>query len=342
MTLKLVADNKIPYISDFFAYCDEMVLLPGEKISAADLQDADILLTRTVTKIDASLLDRSSVKWVGTATTGTDHVDLRYLEKHHIAFADAAGANSIAVLEYILCVVAALKKENRWQEKNSVVGIIGCGRIGCLVAQLFQQWGCQVLCYDPLLAEKLLFDFVSLEEIITKTNLITVHTPLTYDGAHPTFHLLNKNLINKINTDAVLINTARGGVIDESALLQKNNITLCLDVWENEPEISMALLKKAFLATPHIAGYSLEAKRRATEMLYEKAAHFFQWPLLTQKNKSPIVAGNTVHHALSIYDPLTHTQAFRAAFQNEKDVEEIFIKQRGDYALRRPFESSFR
>lgn len=335
MILKLVADNKIPHISDFFTHCDEIVLLPGEKLTATDLQDADILLTRTVTKVNASLLDHSSVKFVGTATTGTDHIDTHYLVKNHIEFADAAGANSIAVLEYMLCVIAVLKKENRWQEKNSVVGIIGCGRIGRLVAELFQQLGCQVLCYDPLLTEKLLFDFASLEKIITQANLITIHTSLTYDGAHPTFHLLHKNLIHKINTDAVLLNTARGGVIDENALLQKNNITLCLDVWENEPEISLALLNKAFIATPHIAGYSVDAKYRATEMLYEKAARFFQWPLLPQKNKSPVVMADAIHHALSIYNPLTHTQTFRAAFQNEKNVAEILIKQRGDYAFRK-------
>lgn len=346
MPLKLIVDDKIPYITDFFTSHDDIIYLPGEKITQADLRDADILLTRTVTTVDAALLSNTAVKFVGTATTGTDHVDVKWLLDNNIAFATAAGANSQAVAEYIICCIAALKKRGKLQS-HPVAGIIGCGRIGRMVATILQALGFEVLCYDPLLTEQPHFNFVSLEQLISTADLISIHTPLTKTGLHPTFHMIDQAMLQKMKPNTVLINTARGGVIDQHALLHTNHLTLCLDVWEHEPHISLELLHKAFIGTPHIAGYSLQAKYRATQMMYESAAQFFHWPQTsTQKSMtsneplSAFLKSDWSEKALAIYNPLTHTAQFREAFQgqiNPENIKQIFIAERKQYPLRESF-----
>src|SRR3990167_6484127 len=326
MILKLVSDDKIPFIGDFFTQCDDIILIPGEKIAQKDLMGADILLTRTVTPVNSHLLKNTSIKFVGTATTGTDHVDTDWLAAHHIFLATAQGANATAVVEYVTLCCAALKKNGLFHGNNTSVGIIGCGRIGSALKKFFEMQNHTVLCYDPFLPA---INNASLEKLMRESNLITLHTPLTKTGPHPTYHMIDVQLINKMKKHAVLINTARGSVIDQQVLLSNKPITLCLDVWENEPAISLALLKKVFIGTPHIAGYSLDAKWRATKMIYEQAAAFFGWND-RKKNISP--EKNT-----STYDPVAHTQRFRAAFQGIFDPEkisEIFTRERGTYPLR--------
>jgi len=322
--VKLIVDDKIPYIADFFGQYGDIVYLPGEKISHADLQDADILLIRTVTQINEALLKNTSVQFVGTVTTGTDHIDIDWLSKNNITLATAAGANSEAVAEYVTRCVDALKIP-----QQIVAGIIGCGRIGRIVATHFQRRGCEVLCYDPLLTEQSSFHFTSLEKLISESDLISLHVPLTKNGLYPTFHLLNEKLIKKMKSNIILLNTSRGAVIDQAALLQENNMTLCLDVWEDEPHISLELLNKVTIGTPHIAGYSIQAKYHATKMIYDAAATLFGWPAIAirshfQKNDA-------------IYDPIAHTQQFRAAFQqcqSKEEIEKIFIRERKNYPLR--------
>lgn len=340
--MKIIVDDKIPHIADFFTQCDEMVYVPGEKITRADCQQADALLTRTVTTVDAALLAGTSVRFVGTATTGTDHIDTQWLEKHHVTLATAAGANAQAVAEYVICCLAALKFQGK------TAGVIGCGRIGRIVAAISKTLGFTVLCYDPLLTESLDFNFVSLEQLVAESDLISIHTPLTTTGPYPTFHLLNESLLKKIKPNALLINTARGSVIDQTALLKKENILLCLDVWEKEPQISLALLQKATIATPHIAGYSLQAKYRATEMIYESAAKFFGWPIVIAQHHTTsndalikiLLSSDWVAKSLSIDDLLVRTKLFRDAFSHCKTGDEIknaFIRARQQYPLRLSF-----
>ena len=330
-----MADDKIPYIAEFFTPCDSIIMLPGESIAHHDLIDADILLTRTVTKINAHLLNNTSVKFVGTATTGTDHIETDWLTQQSIFLATAAGANSQAVFEYVSDCIAVLQKKNYLTGSTLTAGIIGFGRIGRLVADLLQALGFNVIIYDPLLTEKLRYHFVSLDELIAYADLISIHTPLTKTGLFPTYHMINEILLKKIKSSAVLINTSRGSVIDQQALLNHKNITLCLDVWEHEPKISLELLNKVIIGTPHIAGYSMEAKYRATEMIYESAAQFFGWdPSIThQKNNF----ANRNKLSTPKYDPLTHTQQFKNAFQNCKTDDEIatvFMHERKHYRLR--------
>ena len=310
-------------------FCEDIVYLPGEEISHADLINTDLLLVRTVTHVDEKLLKNTNVKWVGTATTGTDHVDMQWLSKNHIAFADAAGANANAVLDYVLSCVAELKNHAYLSKKNRVAGIIGCGRIGRLVARALKTLGFQVVCYDPLLTEKLDFDFVKLETLLRESDFITLHTPLTKTGSHPTYHLIDKQQLDQMQTHSIVLNCARGAVINQTALLQTKHIFICLDVWENEPHISLELLNKVTIGTPHIAGYSVQAKFCATRRMYESAAQLFGWP----PSHHVIIIPNTP----SLYDPLAHTAQFRAAFAGQKDpeiIKKIFIEERKRYPLK--------
>lgn len=325
---------------------DEIVYLPGEMITHADLQDADILLTRTVTNINAALLENTAVQFVGTATTGTDHIDEKWLLKNNITLATAAGANSQAVAEYVICCIAALKKQGKLPAHH-VAGIIGCGRIGRIVASILQTVGFEVRCYDPLLTEKCDFNLVSLDSVICESDFISIHTPLTKTGLYPTFHMIDQTQLKKMKPNAILCNTARGSVIDHAALSRTNNLTLCLDVWENEPTISLELLHKVIIGTPHIAGYSIQAKYRATQMVYESAAHFFGWAkkivpenITSRESLSAFFKSEWIEKALSIYNPLMHTQQLREAFQNVTNAEKIksvFIAERKKYPLRDSF-----
>lgn len=321
--MKIIADNKIPYLVDFFSPHHDMLLLPGESISRHDLINADILLTRTVTPVNADLLHNTAIKFVGTATTGTDHIDLNWLAQHAIFLATAAGANAQAVAEYVSHCLSAIKKQGLFIDKKTA-GIIGCGRIGQLVANLLISQGLEVICYDPLLTEQVNFNFVSLEELITRADCITLHVPLTKTGLFPTYHMINNNILKKIKPGAILINTSRGNVIDETALLQAKNITLCLDVWEHEPHISIALLNKVFIGTPHIAGYSHDAKYRATQMMYDAAAHFFHWNAVRKKKQVYFKTNNN-------YCPFIHTQQLRRAFlhcKTRNEIATVFIAER--------------
>lgn len=327
--MKLITDDKIPHVSAFFTLCDEIVYLPGEAIYHANLIDADLLLVRTVTHVNDKLLQNTAVKWVGTATTGTDHVDAQWLTENRIVFADAAGANANAVLDYVLSCVAGLKNRGYLAGKNAVAGIIGCGRIGRLVAKALKTRGFQVICYDPLLTEKPNFDFVELKTLLRESHFITLHTPLTQTGSHPTYHLIDKKELACMQPNAILLNSARGAIINQAALLDAKNIFICLDVWENEPHISVDMLHKVIIGTPHIAGYSIQAKFRATRRMYESAASFFGWP----PSDHTIDIPNTP----SPYDPFLHTQQFRAAFHGQTDpkiIKKIFIEERKRYPLR--------
>ncbi|HLD84495.1 MAG TPA: 4-phosphoerythronate dehydrogenase [Coxiellaceae bacterium] len=328
--MKLVVDDKIPHIHAFFDSCDVITALPGDAITARDLRDADVLIVRTITPVSENLLANTSVKFVGTASTGVDHIDINYLKKHHIAFASAAGANAQAVADYVAACINALQQQKKLQ-KNATIGVIGCGRIGRLVATHCERLGFQVICYDPLLVNKLSFRFVSFDTLITQSDLMTLHVPLTTTGLYPTFHMINEKIMRAMKQNVILMNTSRGSVIDQTALLHAKTGTFCLDVWENEPAISLEVLNKALIATPHIAGYSADAKFRATDMLYQQAADFFGW------KKARVDTSCVSRHKSIQYDPLAHTQAFKAAFQGVNDVatiQKIFMEQRKNYTLR--------
>lgn len=303
----------------------------ADELSPEMIVQADMLLVRSTTRVHANLLRNTAVQFVGTATTGVDHIDIKWLKSNAIAFADTAGANATAVADYVRLCIDALKQHGKLHQKNCV-GIIGCGRIGSLLAHYFQQLGFTVLCYDPLLQNKPSFQFVSLPELISASDIISIHTPLTLQGDHPTYHLFNHDYICAMKQGAILINTARGGVVDENALAKRRDILYCVDVWENEPSIHLNTLHNAFIATPHIAGYTVEAKFNATKMLYLAAKKHFCW------NHDAISIEAAIQKiAFCEYDPYAHTQSFRHAFfacQSNDDIKNIFNRERNNYALR--------
>ena len=289
--MKIVADENIPQVREAFSDLDEVVLLPGREIKHEQLIDCQCLLVRTVTQIDESLLHGTAVEFVGTATIGTDHVDQNYLGANQIAFSNAAGCNAEAASEYVISGLFALSECKGFDPFKLKAGIIGCGNVGSRVLQKFQALGIETLINDPPLQASSVSDsihkssltrlmqFVDLDTILSKCNFITLHVPLTKDGNYPTWHLFDQERLQKLVKDCVLVNAARGPVIDNSALLeildQRSDLTIFLDTWENEPDISRELLQKVDLATPHIAGYSVEGRLRGTQMILDAACRHF-------------------------------------------------------------------
>ena len=263
--MKIVADENMPLVSEMFSAYGEVETFPGREIGPEQVKDADVLLVRSVTPINAELLAGSSVRFVGSATIGTDHVDQGYLEKNGIQFANAPGCNANAVVQYVLSVLCRLRPG--WQDQT--VGIIGCGNVGGRLYQTLQKLGVDCRCYDPFLLETDKIDLVSFEEVI-QSDILCLHTPLTTDGPYPTFHLFNEAVLSQLAPNALLISAGRGAVVDNCALLDmlpQKSWQVALDVWEGEPDISLPLLELVDIGTPHIAGYSYDGKVNGTTMV---------------------------------------------------------------------------
>ena len=301
--LKVVADENIAYAQHFFADMGELILLPGRTISRSDVQDADILLVRSVTPVNCELLEGSAVRFVGSCTIGTDHIDTQWLAENNIHFSYAPGCNAQAVVEYVLAALLALEVNF----SASKMGIVGCGNVGGRLLRYLQKSGVDVFGYDPFLlnSDLPLVDF----EKILECDVICLHAPLTKSGEHPTYHLFNESVINALKPGTVLLNAGRGAVIDNVALLQRiensGDLNVVLDVWENEPAINGNLLAHVAIGTPHIAGYSAEGKLRGTEMVYEALCYF----LGCNQTALPIVlGGNAIPYAIFTDDAALREQ----------------------------------
>lgn len=271
----IVADRNIPQVKEAFAGIGEVRLHDGRGLKAADLREADILLVRSVTTVNESLLTGSKARFVGSATIGTDHVDLDYLRDNGIAFAYAPGGNARAVAEYVLAALLALHE----RKPQGPVGIIGYGNTGGSLARLLEVLGIDYLVNDPPLQQSGMrgdIEFVPLAEI-RRCPIVSLHVPLTRGGPHPTFHLVDEPFLDDLAPGALLINTSRGAVVDNAALekrLRGGGLRAALDVWEGEPAINAGLLERVALGTPHIAGYSVEGRLNGTQRMYEAACAF--------------------------------------------------------------------
>ena len=272
--MKAVIDNAIPYIKGVLEPYAEVLYREGIAFRRGDVADADLLIIRTRTRCNASLLDGSSVKMIATATIGFDHIDLEYCQKHGIEVVTAQGCNAAGVLQWVAAALAMLSADEGWQPKEKRLGIVGVGNVGSLVEEYARRWGFRVLRCDPPRRQREGGDFLSLEEVAEQSDIITFHTPLD----PTTFHLIDNKLISLMRPDATIINASRGEVASTEALLKAPQ-RLCIDVWEREPAISRELLAKAFVATPHIAGYSAQGKANATAMVVEALAKQFGLPL---------------------------------------------------------------
>lgn len=280
--MKIIADENIPCVTQAFSTLGEVTLRPGRQLCAADVRAADVLLVRSVTRVGRELLEGSRVCFVGSATIGFDHVDRDYLRQQGIGFATAPGSNATSAAEYVVSAILALAERNGFDPADKSVGIIGCGNVGSRVLQKLTALGMPCLVNDPPLQAQGGHDgFVDLDEIL-KADIITLHVPLTKTGEHPTFHLVDRTVLENLKPGAILINTARGAVVDNRALDamldERADLAVVLDVWEGEPDIDISLLEKVALGTPHIAGYSLDGKLRGTEMIYQAACDYLGLP----------------------------------------------------------------
>ena len=297
--LSIIADDQIPFANKVFSKFGNINLENGRAINKQKIKDADVLLVRSVTKVDESLLKHTNIKFVGSATSGIDHIDVDYLNKSNISFSYAPGSNANSVAEYVLNSLITI---NRNVNKPSSlhgkkVGIIGYGNIGSRVKYLMDVFDVECVLNDPPLFDQTKNQsFVDIEEVL-QSDIITLHIPLTKNGKYPTHNLVNDEFLKKLKSNVILINTSRGEVIDEQALIsfKKRNpeSTLILDVWRDEPNINLDLLQQVFIGTPHIAGYSYDAKIKATEILFYSLQKFyktnFDCPILARKGITPFV-----------------------------------------------------
>lgn len=279
--LRIISDENIPYAREAFASLGEVKTLPGRQLQAADLHECDVLLVRSVTRVDASLLKDSPVQYVASATIGTDHIDLEYLRQRGIGFSNAPGCNAESASEYVLHTLLKLCQLQGRDPLSLRAGIIGCGNVGSRLQAKLAALGIETLINDPPLQAQgdSRFNYVTLDNLLEHCDFISLHVPLTRAGDWPTFHLLDARKLAKLKTNALLFNAARGAVIDNPALntllQQRDDLTVYLDCWEGEPAISAELLQRVDWGTPHIAGYSVEGKLRGTEMIQHAVAQHF-------------------------------------------------------------------
>ncbi len=274
----IIADENIPYVEDVFGGLGTIRCVAGRDLSRRELDAADVLLVRSVTKVNEPLLAGTPVRFVGTATIGTDHVDMDYLRRQNIAFSSAAGSNANSVAEYVMTALLTLAQPYRWRLAGKSLGIIGVGNIGSRVERYAEALGMDVWPCDPPVQERTGDDrFVTHAEAL-EADFVTFHVPLTKTGPWATHHLLDEKTFAALRPETVIINSSRGAVVDNQALrawLAGNGMgPVVLDVWENEPDIDAALLEQAALGTPHIAGYSLDGKINGTVCLYRALCRF--------------------------------------------------------------------
>lgn len=279
--MRIVADENIPFIKEACRDLGEVVLVPGRAMDKSVLNDADCLLVRSVTKVNHALLDGTSVRFVATATIGTDHVDTVYLDSAGIGFASAPGSNANSVSEYVISALLCLAQRHGFHLTDKTIGVIGVGNVGTRVAHKAEALGMRVLCNDPpRAAVEGEAGFVSLETLLAQSDIVTMHTPLEQHGAHPTFHLANDAFFSTMKRGAIFINSSRGKVHDSAALLRaiKSGIVAhaVLDVWEHEPLVDEGLLRAVDLASPHVAGYSFDGKVNGTVMVVNAAREYFR------------------------------------------------------------------
>ncbi|HSW69657.1 MAG TPA: 4-phosphoerythronate dehydrogenase [Gammaproteobacteria bacterium] len=313
--MKIVADENIPLVENFFSGHGELLLKPGRLISRTDLADANILLVRSVTRVDQELLKNTAIKFVGSVTSGADHIDIEFLNANNISWSAAQGCNAVAVSEYVVCVAAALQKMNFLQDKKIRAAVVGVGKIGQLVVDKFKILGFDVILCDPFQRDIISTAFEDLEDL----DLISFHTPLTKTGDYPTFQLVQKAFLQKQKKNCILLNAGRGEVFSFDQLKKYGQDSVwALDVWENEPNIDIEVLKKTLIATPHIAGYSIQSKYRGIEMIYQAACdkniiskQAVDIPVYPVKKISADFAKDWRDVVLSIFDPMKATEKMK-------------------------------
>jgi len=277
--VKIVIDENIPFAKEAFSTLGEVETSPGREITSQKVEDADVLVVRSITKVNSELLGKSSVKFVGTATIGMDHIDVEYLKNRGIEFVSAPGSNSNSVSEYIVCALLSAANRLSLNIKDLTLGVIGVGNVGSKVAKKVEALGMKVLLNDPPLFDRMGgAKYRPLQELTENCDVLTFHVPLERHGKYPTHHMMDKSFLESLKKCPIIINTSRGGIMDtevvKSALMHCGISQIVLDVWENEPNIDAEMLKMALIGTPHIAGYSFDGKVNGTSMIYNSLCQY--------------------------------------------------------------------
>jgi erythronate-4-phosphate dehydrogenase len=348
--MKIVTDDKIPFLKGVLEPFAEVVYIPGKEINSDSLKDADALLIRTRTLCSESLLSGTNIKFIGTATIGFDHIDTQFCEKNNITWANAPGCNSSSVQQYIAAALLKMATDFRINLKEKTIGIIGVGNVGSKIKKMAEILGMNVLLNDPPRAKREGDDkFTEFDKILSDSDIITVHVPLNIVGEDNTYHLFNEKTFGKMKRGSWFFNSSRGEVLETTALKKAFSTGkldgAVLDVWENEPDIDIDLMGKAFIATPHIAGYSTDGKANGTAMVVNTLAKFFNLPMLNWYTKdvpqplSPIITIDCKEKT----DEDILREAVSSTYNITDDDLKLrfspsdFEKQRGKYPLRREF-----
>lgn len=333
--MKLVIDSAIPFMENRFPKDVEIVFLGGKDIGKEDVRDADGLIVRTRTLCNSELLEGSKVKAIATATIGTDHIDLNWCERNGIRVFNAPGCNAPGVAQYVF---ASLFHAGFDPERHTL-GIVGFGNVGSVVGDWARQMGINILISDLPKQQQGYedADYVSLEELLKNSDAVTLHVPLTNQGLFPTYHLIGAGEIKMMKEGAILINSSRGGVVDENAwkkAIKESHVKGIIDVWENEPEIDTELADRASIATPHIAGYSEQGKKRATAMALEAMGQILGFPVnLSELECKPDNKRKITRELIEkSYNPIIDTKNLRVS--KPEEIALTFEMLRNSYNYR--------
>lgn len=321
--MQLVVDEDIIYVKQAFSQYGDVTYLPGREISNQSLRNCDVLIISSNTKVNKVLLENTPVQYVGTVTSGMDHIDIEYLNKANIHLDNAHGINTNSVVEYITASLLDIVNSRDLTLNKLKAAIVGCGEIGSKVVSMFGSLGLEVTKIDPPLQRASLdISYSSFSEVFS-SDIVSFHVPLITEGIDTTYHYLNEYNIHKLKKNCILINTSRGDIIDNNALLnlleKRPDITVVLDVWENEPNINIELLKHVYIATPHIAGYSTDARIKSTKIIHDKFCQFIQ----VEPNWSPefpkLISGKYFVNTELDFAYAIHSAINKAYFVKEDD-----------------------
>lgn len=314
--LKFAVERNIPFIAGLLEPYADVIYLPADGFTPDAVKDADAIIVRTRTRCDAALLSRSRCRLVATATIGTDHIDTGWCASRGIAVVNAPGCNAPAVAQYVFASIMQLSNRPLSQY---TIGIVGVGHVGSIVKRWAESLDMRVLACDPPRMRAEGGEWASLEQIAAEADIITFHTPLSHDGDDATWHLAGREFFDSLRRNPIIINSARGPVVDTAALIDAiDSGRVCaaaIDCWEDEPAISGELLRRAAIATPHIAGYSHDGKVRATQMTLDAISAFFSLPRITAAAAAagPVARTVTPMAIARSYNPLADTLALKNA-----------------------------
>ncbi|MEN8200985.1 MAG: 4-phosphoerythronate dehydrogenase PdxB [Bacteroidota bacterium] len=346
--IRIVADDKIPFLHGALEKAAQIRYIPGAQISRNDLMEADALITRTRTRCNRELLEGTSVRFIATATIGYDHIDTDYCAANGITWTNAPGCNSSSVRQYLVSTLLYLTRLRKLQPGNMTLGVVGVGNVGSKVALAAEALGMRVLLNDPPRQRREKDPkFLELDRLLAESDVLTLHVPLNRGGGDNTYELVNEEFTRKMKKGAVLINTSRGAVIREEAVLKaiRSGILadVILDVFPEEPKINPDLLGAITLATPHIAGYSMDGKANGTSMSVQAVSRFFSlglddWlpesvPLPSQPELLADASRGSLYEVL--WEIFRETYDVTADNRNLRNDPAAFEKLRGNYPLRR-------